>query len=158
MLDVFAHDLTLADKSEQLLTFDVIGESLLANHLTAFATRLITPGCLINNSIRFITFVQVLVYYPRLQSITRRLIPPSFKRAVQSHLAMTGEKALRQKATKVDQNDLISNLIKPENGITDQELCGNSLVLITAGSKTTATTLCGVSLSFFCKMTTRCKN
>jgi cytochrome P450 len=30
-------------------------------------------------------------------------------------------------------------------GITDQELCGNPPVLITAGSETTATTLCSVT-------------
>jgi cytochrome P450 len=146
MLDAFARDLTLTDKSQQFLTFDVIGDLAFGEPFDCLRDSTYHPWVsLINNSIRFITYAQALAYYPRLRSITSRLIPPSFKRAVQSHLAMTREKALRRKATKVNRNDLISNLIKPENGITDQELCGNSIVLITAGSETTATTLCSIT-------------
>lgn len=58
---------------------------------------------------------------------------------------MTREKALRRKESKVDRADFVSNLVKPESGVTDEELFGNSSLLIVAGSETTATLLSGVT-------------
>jgi hypothetical protein len=112
MLDAFAHDFTPADKSEQFLTLDVIGDLAFGEPFDCLRDSTYHPRVsMINNSIRFITFAQALAYYLHLQITTRHLIPPSFKRAVQFHLAMTGEKVLRRKATKVDRNDLISNFM-----------------------------------------------
>ena len=58
-----------------------------------------------------------------------------------SHLKMTREKAMRRKESKTDREDFMSNLCKPENNISDTELCGNSSTLIIAGSETTASVL-----------------
>ena len=103
MLDAFAHDFTLADKSEQFLTLDVIGNLAFGEPFDYLRDSTYHPVVsMISNSIRFITFAHALAYYLHLQITTKRLIPPSFKRAVQFHLAMTGEKVLCRKATTSD--------------------------------------------------------
>jgi cytochrome P450 len=100
---------------------------------------------MIFDSISMIGFSQALAYYPSLQFLTEHLIPSSFRRKFADHSRMTREKTLRRKESKVDKNDLISNLLKEENGITNDELFGNSMTLIVAGSETTATVLAGVT-------------
>lgn len=96
---------------------------------------------MIFDSIHLVAIKQGLGYYPAIDKLIPYLTPKSLMAKFDSHSEMTKEKALRRKESKVDRADFVSNLIKPENNITDEELFGNCGTLIIAGSETTATVL-----------------
>jgi len=84
--------------------------------------------------LRMIGLGEAIAYYPSTRAITQYFVLKAIKEKMESHKTMTKEKALRRKESKVDKNDLVSNLFNPKNGIPDEELFGNSSVIIGAGS------------------------
>jgi cytochrome P450 len=95
---------------------------------------------LIFDAIHLQAVKNALGYYPSVDRFMPYFTPKSLTVKFESHAEMTREKALRRKESK-DRADFISNLIKPENHISDVELFGNCGILIIAGSETTATVL-----------------
>lgn len=96
---------------------------------------------MIFDAIHLVAVKQGLGYFPAIDNLIPYLTPKYLTAKFDSHSAMTKEKALRRKESKVDRADFVSNLIKPENHISDEELFGNCGTLIIAGSETTATVL-----------------
>jgi len=84
--------------------------------------------------VRMMGLGEAIAYYPSIQTITQYFVPKAIKEQAESHKAMTKEKALRRKKSNVDKNDLVSNLFNPKNRIPDEELFGNSSIIIGAGS------------------------
>jgi len=123
-------------------TFDVIGDLTFGEPFGCLESSNYHPWVqMIFDSIHLQAIIQALSYYPRIDSLIPYLTPKSLIAKFESHKEMTKEKVLRRKETKVDRADFISNLIKPENHITDEDIFGNCGVLIVAGSETTATVL-----------------
>lgn len=100
---------------------------------------------MIFDAIHLVAFKQAFGYYPKIDSLVPYITPKSLMDKSDAHNQMTKQKALKRKESKMDRADFVSNLIKPENGITDEELFGNSSTLIIAGSETTATVLSSVT-------------
>lgn len=96
---------------------------------------------MIFSAIHLVAVKQALGYFPTIDRLIPYLTPKSLLTQFDDHTAMTKEKTLRRKESKVDRADFVSNLIKPENNITNEELFGNCSTLIIAGSETTATVL-----------------
>lgn len=96
---------------------------------------------MIFDAIHLVAVKQALGYFPAVDRLLPYLTPKSLLARFDDHTAMTKEKTLRRKESKVDKADFVSNLIKPENNISDEELFGNCSTLIIAGSETTATVL-----------------
>lgn len=91
-----------------------------------------------------------MAFYPNLNKLVPTRLFQSLSAKYQSHNKMTEEKCLKRKESKLDRADFISNLVKPENNVSDIELFGNSSILIIAGSETTATML-SATIFFLCK-------
>jgi cytochrome P450 len=97
------------------------------------------------DTFKFITYSQAICSWPRLMTVAFLMIPKSVARKFETHNAMTQEMLNRRRESKDDCNDLISNLLKPENHIPDDTLHGNASLLIVAGSETSATALTAVT-------------
>ncbi|KAI9737244.1 MAG: hypothetical protein M1818_005776 [Claussenomyces sp. TS43310] len=123
-------------------TFDVIGDLAFGEPFGCLETSAYHPWIkLIFDAIHLVAVKQALCYYPTIDKLLPYLTPKALAARFQSHEEMTKEKVLRRKESKVDRADFVSNLIKPENNISDPELFGNCGTLIIAGSETTATVL-----------------
>ncbi|OCK73458.1 cytochrome P450 monooxygenase-like protein [Lepidopterella palustris CBS 459.81] len=127
-------------------TFDVIGDLAFGEPFGCLATSDYHPWVkMIFDAIHLIGFKQALGHYPKLDRLVPYITPKALADKWDSHDQMTREKTLRRKESKVDRADFLSQLIKPENNVTDEELFGNATTLITAGSETTATVLSSVT-------------
>lgn len=130
----------------QFFTFDVIGDLAFGEPFGCLDNSGYHPWVrMIFDAIHLVAVKQALGYYPMLDRLVPYLTPKFLADRYQSHNQMTREKAIRRKESKVDRADFVSNLIKPESNISDEELFGNSSTLIVAGSETTATVLSSVT-------------
>jgi len=92
----------------------------------------------------------ILNYYPSIEWMLPLFMPKSLAQKGADHHKMTVEKVMRRKQNKTDRMDFLSLMVKPENGISDQQLIANSNLLIVAGSETTATALAACTW-YLCK-------
>ena len=85
--------------------------------------------------------------YPPLNSIIKVLLPPSIKRKKQESFAGTQAKVRNRILQGSDRPDIMSRVLlyNDEKGLTRDEIDSNFLLLLAAGSETTATLLSGAT-------------
>ncbi|KAK6603848.1 cytochrome P450 [Botrytis cinerea] len=132
-------------------TFDVIGDLAFGEPFGCLTSSSYHPWVkMIFDSMKFNYFCQALNYYPSIEWMLPLFMPKSLAQKGADHHKMTVEKVMRRKQNKTDRMDFLSLMVKPENGISDQQLIANSNLLIVAGSETTATALAACTW-YLCK-------
>jgi hypothetical protein len=101
---------------------------------------------LLFNSVKAAGFIVSARFYPWFEFLLMKCIPPSLKKVQKDHYQQIVEKVDRRMNWELDRPDLMSHVLKQkpgEAGMTSGEISATFMVLTTAGSETTATTLCG---------------
>jgi len=133
------------------LTFDVIGDLAFGEPFGCLKDSNYHPWVkIIFTHIKYVNFCQAWGYYPSIQRLIPYITPKSLRKTSAFHQSMTREKTLRRQQSKVDRADFVSNIVKPDSGLTERELFSNTSTLIVAGSETTATLLSAVTW-FLCR-------
>lgn len=100
---------------------------------------------LLFNSVKAAGFIVSARFYPWVEFMLMKCIPPSLKQVQKDHYNQIVEKVNRRLNWELDRPDLMSHVLPKagEGGLSHGEICATFMVLTTAGSETTATTLCG---------------
>jgi hypothetical protein len=101
---------------------------------------------LLFNSVKAASFVAAARFYPLVEWVLMRCIPPSLSKMQQDHYQQIVDKVDRRLNWEVERPDIMSYVIQQcfdGKGLSTGEINATFMVLTTAGSETTATTLCG---------------
>ncbi|KAI1386920.1 putative cytochrome P450 [Hypoxylon trugodes] len=85
-------------------------------------------------------------FYPLVQFILMKCMPPSLKKVQENHYQQIVDKVHRRMNWELERPDIMSHVIRgndEKKGLPIGEINSTFMVLTTAGSETTATTLCG---------------
>ncbi|TVY81603.1 Cytochrome P450 monooxygenase radP [Lachnellula suecica] len=142
------------------VTFDIIGDLVLGESFGALEGGEYHPWIRFNGvdhsrrnvseSIKLLGLLRLAQNYPAIGvvfAILQKLMP-SFAEKRKLHMKFTKDKVRKRLELKTDRNDLIAYVLPDKDeksGLSFGEILGNSRVLLTAGSETTATNLCGVT-------------
>lgn len=100
---------------------------------------------LIFDSVRIGAFIRCIKFWPWLTPIVQYLIPAKLQQRRLEQKRIAHEKAAYRKSIEDGRQDLISNFLRPNSGVTAAEYQSTVETLIIAGSETTATLLAGVT-------------
>lgn len=104
---------------------------------------------LLFNSVKAASFVISARFYPAVEYVLMKLIPPSLRKMQQDHFQQIVDKVQRRLNFELERPDIMSYVIagnedaEPDAQMSIGELNTTFMVLTTAGSETTATTLAG---------------
>lgn len=128
-------------------TFDIFGELGFGESFECLQHSRYHPWIvLLFNSVKAAGFVVSTRFYPWVEFILMKCIPPSLKKVQNDHYQQIVEKVNRRLNWELERPDLMSHVIQQHSGrtgLTADEISATFMVLTTAGSETTATTLCG---------------
>jgi cytochrome P450 len=128
-------------------TFDVFGDLAFGESFDCLQHSKYHPWiALLFNSVKAAGFIVSARFYPWIEFVLMKCIPPSLKKVQKNHYDQIVEKVNRRLNWELDRPDLMSHVIQQGNdqkGMTTGEINATFMVLTTAGSETTATTLCG---------------
>ncbi|QKX64111.1 uncharacterized protein TRUGW13939_11284 [Talaromyces rugulosus] len=127
-------------------TFDIFGELGFGESFKCLEHSQYHPWIsLLFNSVKAASFVAAARFYPLLESLLMRLIPPALRKMQKDHFQQIADKVQRRLGWELQQPDIMSHLIG-EGGKLELplgELNATFMILTTAGSETTATVLTG---------------
>jgi cytochrome P450 len=127
-------------------TFDIFGELGFGESFNCLEHSRYHPWiALVFNSVKAASFVIATRFYPLLESLLMRCIPPSLRKTQVDHYQQIVDKVQRRLGWELQQPDIMSHLVD-KNGKTELplgELNATFMILTTAGSETTATALTG---------------
>lgn len=131
-------------------TFDIIGDLSFGESFHCLESGEYHPWiAVIFKAIRFGTILHAARHYPPLTEMLALLLPSHLaeQRKKRSIFNKTKVDTRLKLGTSVDRPDFMSYVLRynDERGMTVPEIHSNSIILITAGSETTATFLCGVT-------------
>lgn len=127
-------------------TFDIFGDLGFGESFDCLQHARYHPWiALLFNSVKAATFVISARFYPFLDFVLLKCIPESIMKMQRDHYRQIVDKVQRRLNWEVERPDLMSHVIKhnDEKGMTVGEIQATFMVLTTAGSETTATTLSG---------------
>jgi cytochrome P450 len=128
-------------------TFDIFGELGFGESFDCLQHSRYHPWiALLFNSVKAAGFIVATRFYPLVEFLLMKCIPPSLKQVQKDHYQQIVDKVDRRLNWEVQQPDIISHVIQEQSegkGLTTGEISATFMVLTTAGSETTATTLCG---------------
>lgn len=128
-------------------TFDIFGDLGFGESFECLEHARYHPWiALLFNSVKAAGFIVSARFYPWIEFILMQCIPPSLKKVQKDHYQQIVEKVNRRLNWELDRPDLMSHVIQErpgEEGLPPGEISATFMVLTTAGSETTATTLCG---------------
>jgi hypothetical protein len=128
-------------------TFDIFGELGFGESFDCLQHSKYHPWIsLLFNSVKAAGFIVATRFYPLVEFLLMKCIPPSLKQVQKDHYQQIVDKVDRRLNWEVQQPDIISHVIQEQTegrGLTTGEISATFMILTTAGSETTATTLCG---------------
>ncbi|KDB21411.1 hypothetical protein H109_06659 [Trichophyton interdigitale MR816] len=127
-------------------TFDIFGELGFGESFDCLENSRYHPWiALLFNSVKAAAFISAAKFFPLVTFILMKCIPQSLKKVQQDHFQQIMDKVDRRLGWELDRPDFMSHVIKPD-GTTKMpvgEVYATFMVMTTAGSETTATTLSG---------------
>ena len=130
------------------VTFDVIGDLIFGEPFKCLQESQYHPWVLIVcNYIKAIALLKTANFYPMLQALIIRCIPERVLREQRRHDRMTKSKVHERLDLGSARADIIEYILQhnDQKGMTVPELEETMVILIMAGSETTATTLSGIT-------------
>jgi cytochrome P450 len=128
-------------------TFDIFGDLGFGESFDCLQHSRYHPWiALLFNSVKAASFVVATRFYPLVEFILLKCIPPSLKKMQKDHYQQIVDKVQRRLHWELERPDLMSYVIKETNGkqMSMGEINATFMVLTTAGSETTATVLGGI--------------
>ncbi|KAK0614969.1 cytochrome P450 [Bombardia bombarda] len=125
-------------------TFDIFGDLGFGEPFDCLQNSRFHPWiALLFNSVKAAAFVSATRFYPAIEYILMKCIPPSLKKMQQDHFQQIVDKVHRRLNYEMDRPDIMSHVIKAGEELPIDEINVTFMVLTTAGSETTATVLSG---------------
>ncbi|KAF2203657.1 cytochrome P450 [Delitschia confertaspora ATCC 74209] len=129
-------------------TFDIFGDLGFGESFDCLQHSRFHPWvALLFNSVKAASFVISARYYPTINWLLNKCIPPSLKKMQRDHFQQIADKVERRLNWELERPDIMSNVIKEkangEMSLPIGEINTTFMVLTTAGSETTATVLSG---------------
>lgn len=128
-------------------TFDIFGDLGFGESFDCLQSSKYHPWiALLFNSVKAATCVAAVRYYPMLQWLLFKCIPPSLRKMQMRHYYQIVEKVDRRLNWELERPDIMSHVIEERKGTTGLSIgviYANFMFLTTAGSETTATVLSG---------------
>ncbi|KAI1114940.1 cytochrome P450 [Nemania sp. NC0429] len=128
------------------ITFDIFGDLGFGESFDCLQNSRYHPWiALLFNSVKAASFVIAARFYPLVQFILLRIIPPSLKKMQSDHYQQIVDKVERRLNFELERPDIMSHVItrEDESAFSRGEINATFMVLTTAGSETTATVLGG---------------
>lgn len=128
-------------------TFDIIGDLVFGEPFECLGSSKYDGWIKsIFESLRPLTIVQALSFFPWLKRIALDTVPKNLQGDIKQQQQQTEAKMRRRMAVTASRGDLMEGLLKKKDELhlSTEELIGNAQVLILAGSETTASLLSGV--------------
>lgn len=128
------------------ITFDIFGELGFGESFECLEHSRYHPWIsLLFNSVKAASFVAAARFYPLLESLLMKLIPPALRKMQKNHFQQIVDKVQRRLGWELQQPDIMSHLIGEDGKLELPlgELNATFMILTTAGSETTATVLTG---------------
>lgn len=129
-------------------TFDLIGDLSFGEPFDCLEAASFTEWVeLVFNAFKTFAFVNISKQLSPLDKIVRMMIPKSMKARQNKVFTLNMGKVDRRIASKSDRPDFLSHIIKNKEGVAMpmQELYANSVLLVLAGSESTASGLAGIT-------------
>ncbi|DAA75509.1 TPA_exp: putative Cytochrome P450 monooxygenase [Trichophyton benhamiae CBS 112371] len=127
-------------------TFDIFGELGFGESFDCLENSRYHPWiALLFNSVKAAAFISAAKFFPLITLMLMKCIPESLKKVQKDHFQQIVDKVDRRLSWELDRPDFMSHVIKSD-GTTKMpigEIYATFMVMTTAGSETTATTLSG---------------
>ncbi|KAH7021327.1 cytochrome P450 [Microdochium trichocladiopsis] len=131
------------------ITFDLIGDLAFGKPFGCLETGGYNPWVsMIFEAVRFGAIGQVVRRYPFLRKIQHGLVPAKLARSFAENRQLSQRTAFeRMDRGSIGRQDFMDYILRhnDEKGLSKEEIAANALVLIIAGSETTATQLSGTT-------------
>ncbi|KAF2790391.1 cytochrome P450 [Melanomma pulvis-pyrius CBS 109.77] len=131
----------------QYATFDIFGDLGFGESFDCLEHSRYHPWIeLLFNSVKAAAFVISARFYPLVDGLLMKCIPPSLKKMQSDHFQQIVDKVQRRLNWELERPDLMSHVIevsKSNEGLPIGVINSTFAILTTAGSETTATALCG---------------
>lgn len=128
------------------VTFDLFGDLGFGESFDCLQNARYHPWIsLLFNSVKAASFVAAARFYPLVEFILLKLIPPSLRKMQRDHFQQIVDKVERRLNFELERPDIMSHVITTDikQGFSRDEINATFMVLTTAGSETTATVLGG---------------
>ncbi|KAF2803086.1 cytochrome P450, partial [Mytilinidion resinicola] len=129
-------------------TFDLIGDLAFGHSFGCTESGKLHPWIAITfEYIKMIEYMRLTRIFPVVEKLLAVLIPQSLKDNRANHAKWSADRAQSRVEMKTDRKDFMSYLLREsgEKGMTKDELNEGALILVLAGSETTATVLTGMT-------------
>ncbi|RYP05241.1 hypothetical protein DL764_003948 [Monosporascus ibericus] len=127
-------------------TFDIFGDLGFGESFDCLQHSRYHPWiALLFNSVKAASFVAAARFYPLVEFILMKCIPPSLRKMQRDHYQQIVDKVHRRFNFELERPDIMSHVItaNEEGDLPIGVINTTFMVLTTAGSETTATVLCG---------------
>jgi cytochrome P450 len=128
-------------------TFDIFGDLAYGESFDCLQHSAYHPWItILFKSVKAASFVIAARFYPLIDFLLMKCIPPSLKQMAKNHISLIEDRVERRLGWEVERPDLMSHIIKHNDGkegMTLEEIQATFIFLTTAGSETTATALSG---------------
>ncbi|KAL2008516.1 hypothetical protein VTN00DRAFT_6710 [Thermoascus crustaceus] len=127
-------------------TFDIFGDLGFGESFNCLQHSRYHPWiALLFNSVKAASFVAAARFYPLVEFLLMKCVPPSLKKMQMDHYQQIVDKVQRRLNWELERPDIMSHVINKngEIGLPIGEINATFMILTTAGSETTATVLCG---------------
>ncbi|KAF2650406.1 cytochrome P450 [Lophiostoma macrostomum CBS 122681] len=129
-------------------TFDIFGDLGFGEPFNCLQHSEYHPWiAMLFNSVKASSFVSAAKFYPLINWILLKCIPPSLRKMQDDHFRFIAEKVERRMNWEMERSDLIEHTLKEAKegkGMSRGEIDSTFAILATAGSETTATVLGGI--------------
>ncbi|KAF2489570.1 cytochrome P450 [Lophium mytilinum] len=129
-------------------TFDLIGDLAFAHPFGCIESGKLHPWIAVTfDYIKMMEFMRLTRIFPVIEKLLEMLIPQSLKDVRTNHAKWSADKAQERVRMQTDRKDFMSYILreKGEKGMSADELNESTLILVLAGSETTATVLTGMT-------------
>lgn len=126
-------------------TFDIFGDLGFGESFDCLQDSKYHPWiALLFNSVKAASFISATRFYPVIEFLLTKSIPPSLKKMQADHYQQIVDKVHRRMNWELERPDIMSHVIQGKHNEMDMgEINGTFMVLTIAGSETTATCLAG---------------
>ncbi|KAI1292701.1 cytochrome P450 [Xylaria venustula] len=128
------------------VTFDIFGDLGIGESFDCLQHSRYHPWILLLfNSVKAASFVAAARFYPLVEFLLLKVIPPSLKKMQRDHYQQIVDKIERRLNLELERPDIMSHVMAEgnENALSRDEIDATFMLLTTAGSETTATILRG---------------
>lgn len=129
-------------------TFDIFGDLGFGESFDCLQNSKYHPWiALLFNSVKAASYISATRFYPIVEFLLMKSIPPSLRKMQMDHYQQIVDKVQRRVNRELERPDIMSYVIKRSDvglGMPIGEINSTFMVLTTAGSETTATVLSGI--------------